>query len=100
MDKEESAGEGKVAVTCRTYKDDDPLPFLKKSSSRSGSGADFDSRPTIAARKRHAPSGPMDEMFQQRLWDEIVLAIGFFFYLNSFHLKLHSLLYLLICVEL
>jgi hypothetical protein len=67
MDRKEPAGEGKMTMTRKTYKDDDPHPFVKKSSSKSGSGVDFDNGVAIAVMKRHAPNGSMDKIFQQVL---------------------------------
>jgi hypothetical protein len=52
---------GRWQATSRKHKNEDPLPFLRKPSSRFGSGTAI--QPT---RKRPAPSGgPMDKIFQQ-----------------------------------
>ncbi|KAH9294427.1 hypothetical protein KI387_040363, partial [Taxus chinensis] len=78
MSREDAIGLGTVAAASRTHKDEDPLPFLRKPSNRSGSGTAF--QPT---KKRAAPSGgPMDKIFQQKQREKFDLTIGFFFYLN------------------
>jgi hypothetical protein len=67
-----------VAATSRKNKNEDPLPFLRKSSSGFGSGTAIQ-----PARKREATSGgPMDKIFHQERRDEVDLTIGFFCYLN------------------
>jgi hypothetical protein len=61
MERENKVGLGKVAVASRKHKNEDPLPFLRKLSSRFGSGTVIQ-----PARKRPTPSGgPMDKIFQQ-----------------------------------
>ena len=65
-------------------KEDDPLPFLRKSSSTKtpfppsihGRGD------TYQTRKRQSTGGPMDRIFQQEAREEVDLTIAFFFYLN------------------
>jgi hypothetical protein len=73
---------------------------MKIPSSRSGCGAECCSRQSIAARRRHAPGGPMDKIFETKLPKEIDLTIEFYFYLNflSFNIA-HSPLFMR-CVEL
>jgi hypothetical protein len=96
MEKEDNVGLGKVATTSKKNKNEDPLPFLRNSSSKFqfGSGS-----ATQQARKRAV--GPMDKIFQQEKRDEVDLTIGFFFSIStSFHSMLHGLLCLLRCVEL
>jgi hypothetical protein len=70
-----AAAQNSTTTTCKTYKDDDPLPFLKKSSSKSESDVDFDSELVIATRKRHSPNNPMVKIIHQGLQEEIDLAI-------------------------
>jgi hypothetical protein len=61
MEKEDSVGLGKVATKSKKNKNEDPLPFLRKPSSRFGSGTAIQ-----PARKRPTPSGgPMDKIFEQ-----------------------------------
>ena len=62
-------------------------------------GADFDSRSVIAARKRHAPSGPMGKILQQGTMDGDSSYLHDFFYLNFLSLNIAwSPLHSLICV--
>jgi hypothetical protein len=76
LEREANVGEGIVAATSRKTKNEDPLPFLRKPSSKHPFGGGSATR-----RKRHA-MGPMDKIFQQERRDELDLTIGFFFYLN------------------
>jgi hypothetical protein len=60
----------KVATRISTHKDENPLPFLSKSSSKSGSGTAFQQ-----TRKRQAPRGDlMDKSYERRL----ILPLGSF----------------------
>ena len=60
LEKEDEVGLGNVAATSKkNSKHDDPLPFLRKTSSRFGSGSEI--QPT---KKRAAQTyGPMDKIF-------------------------------------
>jgi len=62
-----------VATTSEKTKNEDPLPFLRKPSSKYPFGGG-----TATTRKRPA-MGPMDKIFQQERRDELDLTIGFFF---------------------
>ena len=77
MDREDHVGQGKMAKTSKKEKNEDPLPLLRKPSSKYGSEVDM--HPT---RKRPTPSGPMDRIFQQEAREEVDLTIALFFYLN------------------
>ena len=79
LEKEDAVGLGNVAATSKKKsKHDDPLPFLRNTSSRFGSGSEI--QPT---KKRAAQSyGPMDKIFQQETRQEVDLTVAFFFYLN------------------
>jgi hypothetical protein len=66
-DASATLGEGIVATTSRKTKNEDPLPFLRKPSSK------------------HQAMGPMDKIFQQERRDELDLTIGFFF-LSQLHI--------------
>ena len=83
LEREAHVGEGIMATTSRRTKNEDPLPFLRKSSSnfQFGSGSRSGSA-TQQARRRAA--GPMDKIFQQEKQDEVDLTIGFFF-LSQLH---------------
>jgi hypothetical protein len=76
LEREANDGEGIVAATSRKTKNEDPLLFLRKPSSKHPFGGG-----SAATRKRPA-MGPMDKIFQQERRDELDLTIGFFFYLN------------------
>ena len=78
-------------------KNDDPLPFLRKSSNKFHSKT-F-SRGESAKRKATAV-GPMDKIFQKEKREEFDLTIAFFSIRTSYPLMLHGHLYLLRCVEL
>jgi hypothetical protein len=55
MSKEDYVGMVNMVAMSNVHRDEDPLSFLKNSSSGTGNGAKLDSEPTIAARKRYAP---------------------------------------------
>jgi hypothetical protein len=76
LEREANVGKGIVATTSRKTKNEDPLPFLMKPSSKHPFGGG-----SATTRKRPA-MGPMDKIFQQERRDELDLTIGFFFYLN------------------
>jgi hypothetical protein len=59
LEREANVGEGIVATTSRKTKNEDPLPFLRKQSSKYPFGGG-----TATTRKRLA-MGPMDKIFQQ-----------------------------------
>jgi hypothetical protein len=83
-----------VATTSRKTKNEDPLPFLRKPSSKHPFGGG-----SATTRKRSA-MGPMDKAFQQERRNELDLTIVFFFSIStSSHLMLHGLLCLLRCVK-
>jgi hypothetical protein len=61
METKDNIGLGKVEAATRKHKNEDPLPLLRKPSSRFVSGTAIH-----PARKRPAPSGgTMDKIFQQ-----------------------------------
>ena len=72
LEREAHVGE----ATSRRPKNEDPLPFLRKPSSKHPFGGG-----SATTRKRHA-MGPMDKIFQQERRDELYLTIEFFSYLN------------------
>ena len=80
MEREDHVGLGKVAAASQK-KEDDPLPFFRKSSSTKtpfppsihGRGD------TYQTRKRQSVGGPMDRIFQQEAREEVDLTIAFFF---------------------
>ena len=93
LEREANVGEGIVAVASRKTKNEDPLPFLRKPSSKHPFGGG-----SAATRKRPA-MGPMDKIFQQERRDELDLTIGFFSISISSHLMFHGLVCLLRCVN-
>ena len=72
LEREANVGEGIVAATSRKTKNEDPLPFLRKPSSKYPFGGG------TATRKRPA-MGPMDKIFQEEKRDALNLTIVFFF---------------------
>jgi hypothetical protein len=76
LEREANVGEGIVVVTYRKTKNEDPLPFLRKPSSKHPFGGG-----SATTRKRLA-MGPMDKILQQERYMSWILPLGFFFYLN------------------
>jgi len=88
MEREDNIGLGKVATASRKDKKEDSLPFLRKPSSKFGSGIAI--QPT---RKRPTPSGgSIDKIFQQEK-RRLILPLGNFSISTSFQLMLHGLLF-------
>jgi hypothetical protein len=69
LEREANVGEGIVAATSRKTKNEDPLPFLRKLSSKHPFGGG-----SATTRKRHA-MGSMDKIFQQERRDELDLTV-------------------------
>jgi hypothetical protein len=99
MENEDSVGLGKVAATCKKNKNEDPLPFLRNSSSKfqfgSGSG-------TVGVQLNKQEKGQLVQWtryFSKRSEMRLILPI-FFSISTSFHSMLHGLHCLLRCVEL
>ena len=82
MEKEQSIGEANVAAKSKKSKTDDPLPFLRKSSSKFP--FETSSRGELAKRKATVV-GPMDKIFQKEKREELDLTIAFFF-LSELHI--------------
>ena len=68
-----------VASKSRKPKNEEPLPFLRKATTK----FPFESSTSTGgqAAKRRALS-PMDKIFQKKRWEELDLTIAFFFYQN------------------
>ena len=79
MEKEDAVGLGNAATASKQMsKSDDPLPFLRNTSNKFGSGDEI--QPT---KKRAAQNyGPMDKIYQKETRDEVDLTVAFHFYLN------------------
>jgi hypothetical protein len=93
LEREANVGERIMATASKKTKNENPLPFLRKSSSN----YPFGSGSVVQATKKRA-MGPMDKILQQEKRDDIDLTIGFFFYLNfiSFNVA-RSPLFIEIC---
>eukprot|EP00253_Pinus_taeda_P018342 PITA_18342 len=79
MEKEANVGMAKVVATSKKNKNDDPLPFLRKSSNK----FPFESFGGVQAAKRKVVAlGPMDKILQKEKWEELDLTVAFFFYQN------------------
>lgn len=87
----------KVVVTSKKNKNEDPLPFLRKSNNK----FPFESFGGGQATKRKVMAlDPMDKIFQKEKREELDLTIAFFSIKTSYPLMLYAHLYLLRCVEL
>lgn len=76
MEKEFIVGMANLVAKSRKTKNDDPLPFLRKGTTK----FPFESPVGGQAAKRKAISlGPMDKIFQKEKWEELDLTIAFFF---------------------
>ena len=92
MEKESNVGMENVTAKSRKTKNEDPLPFLRKGTTK------FPCESSIgrqAAKRRESTLGPMDKIFQKEKWEELDLTIAFFFYQNFISFMLHAHLYLL-----
>ena len=79
LEKEQFVGAATVASKSKQNKNDDPLPFLRKSSNK----FPFDSFSRAQSAKRKTTTvGPMDKIFQKEKREELDLTIAFFFYQN------------------
>ena len=79
MEREFTNGMANVAAKSRKTKNEDPLPFLRKGTTK----FPFESSIGGQAAKRRALSlGPMDKIFQQERREKLAITIAFFFYLN------------------
>jgi len=82
MEKEANIGMAKVAATSKKNKNDDPLPFLRKSNNK----FPFESSGGRRATKRKAMAlGPVDKIFQKVKREELDLTIAFLF-LSELHI--------------
>jgi len=79
MEREAFVDVANVAAKTIKNKNDDPLPFLRKSSNKFP--FETSSRGELAKRKATAV-GPMDKIFQKEKREELDLTIAFFFYQN------------------
>lgn len=97
LEKEDAVGLGNAAATSKkNSKHDDPLPFLRNTSSRFGSGVEI--QPT---KKRVAQTyGPMDKIFSKRRNKRLILPLPSFSISTSFHSMLHGHPCSLRCVDL
>jgi hypothetical protein len=97
LEREANVGDGIMAVVSRKTNNEDPLPFLRKSSSNypfgSGSAAQ-------ATKEANGSSGQDISSLHKRSKMRLILPLGFFSISTSSHLMLHGLLCLLRCVEL
>ena len=97
MERDAFVGVANVAAKTKQNKNDDPLPFLRKSNNKfpfeSSSGGQAAKRKVIAL-------VPMDKIFQKEKWEELDLTIFFFSIKTSYPSILHAQLSLLRCVEL
>jgi len=99
MDKESNVGMENVAGKSRKTKNEDPLPFLRKGTTK----FPFESSTSVggqAAKGRAIALGPMDKIFQKERWKSLVSPLPSSSIKTSYHLMLHAHLYLLRCAEL
>eukprot|EP00253_Pinus_taeda_P035917 PITA_35917 len=95
MEKEFIVGMENVAAKSRKTKNEDPLPFLRKGSTKFPFESSIGGQ---AAKRRAITLGPMDKIFQKEKQEELDLTIAFFFYQNfvSFNVA-HSPLFIEMC---